>query len=122
MKEKVKIIVVDDEIYNLQLLEIILGKEFNIVTNQNGEETLALFKKHPDTKLLISDYRMPKIDGIQIAEKVKEKYPKMPIFLLTGFVVSEEIAEANKKGIIDKYLQKPLNKAEILEAIHEVLA
>jgi len=121
MEKEVKIIIIDDEIHNVRLLEIIYGQKFYIITGLNAADGLALIEKHPDTKLIISDYRMPKTNGIEFGKKVKEKYPEIPFFVLTGFIISEEIEEAKKNGIIDRYLQKPFNKEELDKAIAEVL-
>ena len=121
MNEKVKIIVVDDEIHNLKLFEIIYGDQFHILTGLNGAEGLVLLEQHPDTKLIISDFKMPEMNGIEFGVKVKEKYPQIPIFIFTGFAINNQILNGRSTGIIDRYIQKPMNKVELDKAIDEVL-
>ena len=117
-----KIIIIDDEIYNVRLLEIIYGNQYKIIKGYNAFEGLELIEKNPDTKLIISDFRMPKMNGLEFAEKAKEKYPEIPFFVLTGFIINKEIEDAKTKGIIENYLQKPFNKEELDKAINAVLS
>jgi len=120
--ERHKILYVDDEPTNLMLFEINLKNKYNVLTVENGMDGLQLLEDNSDIKVVISDMKMPKMNGIVFIEKAKEINPQMKCFILTGYGVTSEIEEAVKNRLIINCLSKPfeMNKIdlEIIKAIN----
>ncbi|TCO07050.1 response regulator [Natronoflexus pectinivorans] len=121
MSEKIKVLYVDDEHLNVLLFEMNFSKKFDVVTGQDAFAGLDLLDKNPDIKVVISDMRMPEMNGLQFIDKAREKFSDKKYFILTGFDITPEIREALEKKIILKYFMKPFNMKEIEGAIYEVV-
>lgn len=119
MNNKIKIIYVDDEEINAQLFQINFSINYKVYTGYSGFDGLELLEKHPDTKIIVSDMKMPVMNGIEFIKKAKEKFPDKKFYILTGFEITEEIQEALNSGLIQKYFKKPFNMKEIEIAINE---
>lgn len=89
-----------------------------VVTAGDGEEAVECFREHrPDVALL--DLRMPKLDGIGAAEKIRAEFPEAKIVILTSFEREEEIHQALRAGV-SGYLLKESKLPELAEAIRTV--
>ncbi|WP_299530507.1 response regulator transcription factor [Ulvibacterium sp.] len=117
----VKVILVDDHKLFLNGLESILKNELGIDvigTATNGLELLELMESL-DPKIILTDIRMPVMDGIAIAKLFQKKYPRISIIALSMYDQEDDVVEmldAGAKG----YLIKNAEKEELLEAIHAV--
>lgn len=121
MDKKPKILYIDDEEINLELFKYNFSDKFDVITEYSGLSGLECLKKFPDIKVVISDMKMPNMNGIEFIGKAKEIYNDKKYFILTGFDISEEIHSALKGKLILKYLRKPFNIKEIEKAITEVV-
>ncbi|ASB48165.1 response regulator [Alkalitalea saponilacus] len=121
MTNKIKVLYVDDEHLNVLLFEMNFSKKFDVLTGKNGLEGLNLLNKNPDIKVVISDMRMPKMNGLEFINKARENFSDKKYFILTGFDITPEIREALENRIILKYFMKPFNMREIEGAIYEVV-
>jgi two-component system response regulator (stage 0 sporulation protein F) len=121
MNEKITILYVDDEKINLLLLKINFQKKFNVITALSGQEGLELLRAHPETIIVISDMKMPQMNGIEFIKTAKAAFPHITFFILTGFDITPEIEEAIKNNLIQKYLSKPIVIKEIEESINQVV-
>jgi two-component system response regulator (stage 0 sporulation protein F) len=119
MNEKTTLLYVDDEPINLTLFTINFKNKFRVITTESGIDGLAKLNLYPEIAVVISDMKMPGMSGIEFIEAAKKKFPDVTYFILTGFDITEEIAEAMKKGIINKYFRKPFNMKEVEESIIE---
>jgi two-component system response regulator (stage 0 sporulation protein F) len=119
MNEKTTLLYVDDEPINLKLFTINFKNKFRVITTESGIDGLAKLNLYPEIAFVISDMKMPGMSGIEFIEAAKKKFPDVTYFILTGFDITEEIAEAMKKGIINKYFRKPFNMKEVEESIIE---
>lgn len=119
MKEKFKILVVDDEERILEVIKAYLEKEnYEVVTATNGEEAVGLFKK--DTvHLVILDLMIPKIPGEQVCFKIRET-SHVPIIMLTAKVEEEDKLEGLSIGA-DDYLTKPFSARELVGRVKALL-
>jgi two-component system response regulator PilR (NtrC family) len=110
------ILVVDDELSMRQFLKILLEKEgYRIVTAANGAEAIDIAAT--DTiDLVVSDIRMPGINGLELLARLKEKTPALPIIMITAFASPDDAVEAMKNGAFD-YITKPFNVDEIKDVI-----
>lgn len=120
MNKEIKILYVDDEPINTKLFEINFKNKFSVITAENGLQALDLLNANSDTQVVLSDMKMPVMNGFEFIEKAKEKYPDKKYFILTGFEITGEIKQALDSGLIVKYFRKPLNMREIESSIKDV--
>ena len=116
-----KIIYVDDEMLNLQLFQINFRAKYDVVIANDGYKALDLLEANTEAEIVISDMRMPGMNGVEFINKAKAKYPDKKYFILTGFDITEEIKEALDSGLILKHFRKPFNIQEIENTISEYL-
>ncbi len=110
-----RILVVDDEFGPRESLRLILTPMYNVAVACNGLEALNLFERElPD--MIISDIRMPQMDGIQLLKEVKKRDADIPFILLTGYATLESAQEAVRTGAFD-YISKPYNVNEIRSVV-----
>jgi two-component system response regulator PilR (NtrC family) len=115
-----KILVSDDELSMRQFLEILLKKEgHQVVCAGDGQEAWARFQAEP-FDLVISDIKMPKMDGLELLRKVKERRPALAVIMVTAYASPEDAIAAMKAGAYD-YLTKPFKLEEIKSVIHNAL-
>jgi len=107
MKEKSQILYVDDEQINLKLFAMNMAKKYNVLTAENGIEGLEVLENHPAIQIVVSDMKMPKMNGLEFIKIAKEKYPEIHFFILTGYEITSEIEEALKSKLIINYFRKP---------------
>ncbi len=117
----IKVLIADDQELIRQSLEIVLNlrEEISIIgTANNGKEVLDFLKKNqPD--VILMDVRMPEMDGVECTKRVKEKYPKIKIIVLTTFGDEEYVFSALKYGA-SGYLLKGISMDDLEKAIHTV--
>jgi DNA-binding NtrC family response regulator len=113
MTDKHTILYVDDEFTNLLLFEEIFNEWFNVIVVDSGPGALQILENMPEIKVVISDMKMPLMNGIEFISIAKGKYPEKVFYILTGFDINKEISEAIISGIILRYFQKPLQVDEI---------
>jgi response regulator RpfG family c-di-GMP phosphodiesterase len=121
MKTKITILYVDDEPINLFLFRQIFEKKYNVITAESGYTGLNLIEKNPNINIVISDMKMPGMNGIEFIQKAKQLYSNIHYYILTSYDINPEIDNALKTGLIDKCFQKPFNLQEIESAISERL-
>jgi CheY-like chemotaxis protein len=111
------ILVVDDNPDMRQYLKNILGRNFTVVTANNGSDALQIIQEQAP-QLVVSDVMMPVMDGIQLLKAIKEnkKYERIPVILLTARAGEESRIEGYQIGA-DDYLVKPFSIKELLARI-----
>jgi len=112
-----KVLYVDDESINLKLFEITFSKYYQVLTANNGLTGLVVLDNNPDTYSVISDMKMPDMNGIDFIKIAKAKYPDKKYYILTGYEETDDIQNAIKTGLILKYFSKPFNIKEISNVI-----
>jgi len=112
-----KILAVDDEPDMLKLLSMIIREKtsYEIQTTNNPLEALELAKQG-GFALVITDLKMPGVDGIEILEGVKKIDEDIPVIILTAYGAMESAKEAMQKGAFD-FITKPFKKEQILYTI-----
>ncbi len=117
---KGRILVVDDEEIILTSCERILSQEGHGITSAtSGREALAILGKE-SYDLIITDIKMPEMDGIEFMRLVREKNPEIAIVVITGYPSQESIREALSLRIVD-YLPKPFSPTLLLEVVQKAL-
>lgn len=116
-----KILIIDDEPDMLDMLEMIITDKtpHEVVTTNNPLELHQLLQQH-DFNLVITDLKMPSMDGIEVLEAVKNFDPDIPVVMITAFGTIESAEEAVRKGAYD-FITKPFRKEQILVAISRAL-
>lgn len=109
MKIKQKILYVDDEPMNLELFEANFSSIYEILTSANGFEAFEILLENPEIMAVISDLKMPEINGFDFIARVKEGFPEMKCFLMSGYDFDEQIANAIETGLIISYFMKPFD-------------
>lgn len=104
---KPKILYVDDESINLRLFKISFKENCNITTAQSGEDGLILLKKEYHFDIIISDQRMPGMNGTQFMIEAKKILPKSKYILLTGYTDIEALERAINDVGLWQYVKKP---------------
>ena len=102
-----KILFVDDETHILDSMKRQLRKRFEIVTALSGQEALDICRSEGPFAVIISDMRMPEMNGIELLSTIKEIYPDTVRMMLTGNADQETATEAVNKGQIFRFLTKP---------------
>ena len=114
------ILIVDDEQSYRQLLSLVFeGDGHTIRTASNGREALTLLQNEP-ADVVISDVRMPDMDGIEMLSSVRESQPDLGVVLMTAFASVETAREAFKLGA-DDFIQKPFDVEELKLIVKKTL-
>jgi len=121
MKTEITILYVDDEPINLFLFSQIFEKKYKVITAESGYAGLNIIEKNPNIDIVISDMKMPGMNGIEFIQRAKELYSNIHYYILTSYDITPEIDNALRTGLIDKYFQKPFNLQEIESTISEKL-
>ncbi len=116
-----KILYVDDEAINLELLQLTFRKELEVITALSASQGLRILEEQPDIQVVISDLKMPEINGLDFIKEIKDRNRERVCMLLTGFMESEVMMEGFNKELIFRYLMKPWRKNELMECIQEAL-
>ena len=121
MEKRINVLYVDDEQLNLDLFALVFKKKFNVIKAISGIEGLEKLEQHKDITIVISDMKMPEMNGIEFIRKAKTNYKNLKCFILTGYEITDEIADALEEKLINKYFKKPFNSKEIENTINEVI-
>ena len=116
-----RILYVDDEVINLELLQLTFMNDFEVLTAESAEEGLRLLALYPEIHVLISDLKMPVMNGLDFIKVVKQNHPEKVCMLLTAYMESDVMLEGFNKELIFRYLMKPWEKEELCETILEAL-
>ena len=118
MSNKLKILAVDDEPWNLEILEHYLEDNYDLVMAKDGQEALASLDSVSDIKMVLLDVSMPGMDGYEVCQKIREsdEYSKVPVIFISARGSVEERMQGYKSGG-DDYLVKPFECDELLSKI-----
>ena len=118
MGETIKLLCVDDERNVLRALErIFMDEEYEILSATSGEEGFALFTANPDIQVVISDYRMPGMNGVEFLRQICEKYPDTVRIVLSGYADTASVVSAINEGQIYKFVSKPWSDEELRQTV-----
>lgn len=110
-----KIMVVDDSsVFRNQMKKMVENLFFQVFALAHGEEALFILEENPDIKIVITDYNMPVMDGLELTKAIRKKYTKnqLSIFVLSSTDDSDVSAMFLKRGATD-YINKPFSKEEL---------
>jgi two-component system NtrC family response regulator len=117
---KPKILIVDDEISTTETLQGFLKKKgFEVTAEQDPESAISLVRDR-EFDLMIADFRMPKMNGLELIQKVREIDPVMAIIMISAYGNIETAVQIMKSGASD-YLTKPIDLKELLLLIEKCI-
>ena len=117
MADNIKILVVDDEPIVIRSAKRILGAEGYDVEGASGGREAILMMEQKNYNLVLTDLKMPEVDGITLMRWIRKSRPETGIVVITGYPSQETIKDALELGIID-YVQKPFTPAVLLDVTH----
>ncbi|MGB3511586.1 MAG: response regulator [Microcoleaceae cyanobacterium] len=120
-KPKTKIMVVDDERDNLDLLYRTFYRDYKVLRAESGPEALEILEESGPVAAIISDQRMPKMSGTEFLSQTASKYPDTIRIILTGYTDVEDLVEAINSGKVFKYLTKPWNADELQALVKQAV-
>ena len=115
-----KILIIDDDkIISLMLKKMLLKDGYTVIEAEDGEHGLEMVKKeHPD--LVITDFQMPGIDGLEVLSEIQKLKTNLPVILLTGFGDVVLTIKSIQLGAFD-YLEKPISPVQLKSTIQLAL-
>jgi len=122
MSGKPRVLCVDDEANILKAIQRSMRKHFHIVTADGGREALQIIAKaHEPFHVIISDMKMPEMNGAQFLKEARRQTPDSVRILLTGFAEIDLVTEAINEGHIYRFIGKPCSAAVLLGAINDAV-
>ena len=113
MRNSIKILVIDDEpLMTVTIQDALISEGYQVVTAQTGRKGLDLFGQN-QTDILITDLKLPDMDGIEILKEVKARNPETHVIVITAYGSIDSAVTAMKEGASD-YLTKPFSMDELL--------
>ena len=120
-KSKPKILVVDDEQDNLDLLYRTFYRQYKVLKATSGPDALNLLAKEGDVAVIISDQRMPMMSGTEFLSLTATQYPDIIRIILTGYTDVEDLVDAINTGKVFKYVTKPWEAEELAVVVRQAL-
>ena len=116
-----KILVVDDESTILKMMEIVLANAgYSVVVATSGREGLELYGTGADFELVITDFKMPGMTGIELESEILKRDPSAKVLLISDFGGIDTALEALNKGAMD-FLRKPFTPECLRDAVRSVI-
>ncbi len=116
---KPTLLCLDDEIDNLDALERVFRKKYNVLKAISAEKAFEILDHRPDIAVIISDQRMPTMTGVEFLEKSILTHANTSRILLTGYTDIESVIGAVNKGQIFRYLTKPWDPVDLANTVDQ---
>ncbi len=116
-----KVLVIEDDEPLCWLLEKILGNKYEVIIMNDGMEALSWLSSGNTPDLIISDIRMPSLDGLQLLENLKQSglYKDIPVIILSSFEDPRKRKECLDLGAVD-YFIKPFEPQHLVSRVKEI--
>lgn len=118
-RNKLKLMVVDDEPDNLDLLYRTFRREFRVFKADGAMSALEVLDKEGEMAIIISDQRMPLMNGVEFLSKTVDRFPETIRILLTGYTDVEDLVGAINEGKVFKFITKPWNPEQLKETVNQ---
>lgn len=118
-----KVLFVDDEKNVLRAVErIFIDDDIELLFAGSATEALDVLERHPDVVVVVSDYRMPGMNGVELLREVYRRHPRSIRMVLSGFADTSAVVDAINVGHITRFIPKPWNEDELRNAVLQALA
>lgn len=115
------ILIVDDEPENRMLYtEILNDLGYETIEKPDGESALSAVRQGAEIDLVIADYRMPKMNGLEFIEALRNILPSVPMIMITAFANVESYLQSFSLGVFE-YMNKPFSKEEFVRIVKAAL-
>lgn len=113
-----RILIVEDDLVLAQTVRVALALEgHSVEVAGDGEQALALFETG-QYELVVTDFQLPKMDGLELAQAIKERAPWCPIILITAY--AETVLHTGTVSNVDIVLGKPFSRAQLAAAMRKI--
>ncbi|HEY9889088.1 MAG TPA: response regulator [Candidatus Obscuribacterales bacterium] len=119
MAHKPRMLVVDDEPDNLDLLYRTFRRDFNVLRAESGQRALEILSDQGEVAVIISDQRMPEMKGTEFLSKTVPEFPDTVRIILTGFTDVEDLVDAINAGQVYRYITKPWDPDELRHVVDQ---
>ena len=116
--KKTKMLVVDDEPDNLDLLYRTFRRDFQVLKAESGVKALEVLAQQGEVAVIISDQRMPEMKGTEFLSRTVPEFPDTVRIILTGFTDVEDLVDAINSGQVYKYITKPWDPEELKAVVN----
>lgn len=118
--EKIKILVVDDELRMRKIVkDFLVKKDYEVIEAEDGEQALDIFYQNSDISLIILDVMMPKLDGWEVCKEIRES-SDLPIIMLTARGEERDELLGFQLGV-DEYISKPFSPKILVARVEAIL-
>jgi two-component system NtrC family response regulator len=112
------VLIVDDEKnYPLILSAVLEDEGFETLVANSGQEALGILES-ADIDLVLTDMKMPRMDGIELLTRIKERDPDLPVIMMTAYGTVDKAVEAMQKGAYN-YILKPFDNTQLVLYVHK---
>lgn len=119
--DKQKILYVDDDpMYICLMCRIMRDSKFEIIPACSAKDAIAILKDTPELKVIISDWIMPEMDGLELVQYIKDVYPDKICYMISSSTEIDRLKPFEEKRIIQKYFQKPVDKTLLINEIESI--
>lgn len=114
MKEPIRILCVDDEVNVLNALKrLFMDDDYEILTSSSAADGLKKLEAFAPVQIVISDYRMPEMNGVDLLREVCRRWPETVRIVLSGYADTAAVVAAINEGQIYRFIAKPWNDDEL---------
>jgi two-component system response regulator HupR/HoxA len=117
---RVRVLVIDDEPLNRDLLRRVLQAEYEIDEAEDAVQAITRLEAD-EFELLLCDQLMPGRSGTELAAEVRERWPDVVILLLTGYDDDPQVLDAQRRGVVDHVVPKPWTAKGLKELMRSAL-
>ena len=121
MSPQSKILIIDDELIVRTSCRRVLEPEgYEIAVAEHGQEGLEKLENEGPFDLVLTDLKMPGMDGIEVLAEIKKRWPDMTVLIVTGYQTIETAVKSIKLGAFD-YVNKPFTPDDLTEVVARAL-
>lgn len=121
MCEHKRVLFVDDDAIILRVMRRSLGDVYDVFVANSGHAAIEILANEGPFDCLVSDMRMPQMDGVELVNRVEKGHPGLPCIILTGNQDEESELRAKNDCNAFRLLNKPCPRDEIIESIEEAI-
>jgi len=114
------VLIVEDEKIVREGLARALSRTYKTYQACNGKEAFEMISENSDIKVIVSDLKMPEVDGFELLEKIRAVDKKIDVIFITAFFSVESAVDAMKRGAFD-YMTKPVDLNKLKTTINNAI-